>query len=245
MALLLPCSALFSSLGWRRACHTFMELDLRVWLHRSHGTLSERDMLSPAKFWCVQHHALVCQARHQSVPDSLRTATNSSEVSLALASHSTQYAGGLYFFSSMLSGRHGPVAGWFTGYMNVFGQVNLFCDSLKIDSWHGCNKYNKQSVGYQGSLAQMKGVLSSVTFCSSNPGKFLIQVAFVAGTEYTTIQLISVTVALSTQMTQGHAYELSPAMVMPCMPHQKMPLPVSFVKAGMRSFLIWIASAQI
>ena len=33
-------------------------------------------------------------------------------------------AGGLYFFAALLSGRHGPIAGWITGYMNVFGQVH-------------------------------------------------------------------------------------------------------------------------
>lgn len=44
----------------------------------------------------------------------------------------------------------------------------------------------------------------------------LCQVAFVAGTEYTTIQLISVTVALGTQMIHGQPYQLSPKMVSPC-----------------------------
>ena len=42
---------------------------------------------------------------------------------MVLMSHG---AGGLYFYAGMLSGRHGPLAGWITGYMNVFGQVKAF-----------------------------------------------------------------------------------------------------------------------
>ena len=43
---------------------------------------------------------------------------------------------------------------------------------------------------------------------------FSAQIAFVAGTEYTTVQLISVAVTLCTQI-RGAAYTISPAMVNP------------------------------
>ncbi|KAK9826564.1 hypothetical protein WJX74_003154 [Apatococcus lobatus] len=53
------------------------------------------------------------------------TALSLSEICSALPN-----SGGLYFYACMLSGRQGPLAGWITGYMNVFGQVALLAGQV-------------------------------------------------------------------------------------------------------------------
>ncbi len=51
-------------------------------------------------------------------------------VGLAMSELSSKLpvSGGLYFWSFMLAGKHGPCASWFVGWVNMLGQVNsLHC----------------------------------------------------------------------------------------------------------------------
>lgn len=56
-------------------------------------------------------------------------------VGLAMSELSSAFpvSGGLYFWSFMLAGKYGLVAGWCVGWINLLGQVGhrrLFCSSL-------------------------------------------------------------------------------------------------------------------
>lgn len=103
----------------------------------------------------------------------------------------------------MLSGRHGPLAGWITGYMNVFGQVNIPCISIILVPPY--TQIEQQPQCPVLSFRQRDSCLIGVWLT--------LQVALLAGQVYSLVQLLSVMIALSTEMAYGQPYLLTPAEV--------------------------------